>query len=47
MKLRLRGSVQTSHAGYGMGVAFELKAKDEQASVKKLIDFVAATTDPS
>jgi len=47
MKLRMRGSVQTSHAGYGMGVAFELKAKDEQASVKKLIDFVAATTDPS
>jgi len=47
MKLRLRGSVQTSHAGYGMGVAFELKAKDEQANVKKLIDFVAATTDPS
>jgi CheY-like chemotaxis protein len=47
MKLRLRGSVQTSHAGYGMGVAFELKAKDEQASAKKLIDFVAATTDPS
>jgi hypothetical protein len=47
MKLRLRGSVQTSHAGYGMGIAFELKAKDEQANVKKLIDFVAATTDPS
>jgi len=29
-----------------MGVAFELKAKDEQAGVKKLIDFVAATTNP-
>ena len=47
LKLRMRGSVQTSHPGYGMGVAFELKAKDEQANVKKLIDFVAATTEPS
>jgi CheY-like chemotaxis protein len=47
LKLRMRGSVQTSHPGYGMGVAFELKAKEEQASVKKLIDFVAATTNPS
>jgi CheY-like chemotaxis protein len=47
LKLRMRGSVQTSHPGYGMGVAFELKAKDEQVSVKKLIDFVAATTNPS
>ena len=27
LKLRMRGSVQTSHPGYGMGVAFELKAK--------------------
>ncbi len=47
MKLRLRGSVQTSHAGYGMGIAFDLTAKEEQASVKKLLDFVAATTEPS
>jgi CheY-like chemotaxis protein len=47
MKFRVRGSVQTSHPGYGMGIAFELKAKDEQANAKKLIDFVAATTDPS
>jgi hypothetical protein len=30
-----------------MGVAFELKTKEEQTSVKKLIDFVATTTDPS
>ncbi|HTW57357.1 MAG TPA: PilZ domain-containing protein [Terriglobales bacterium] len=47
MKLRLRGAVQASHAGYGMGVAFELKTKDERESVKKLLDFVAATTEPS
>ena len=47
LKLRLRGSVQTSHPGYGMGVSFELKAKDEQVNAKKLIDFVAATTEPS
>lgn len=47
MKLRLRGTVQASHPGYGVGVAFELKTKDEQANVNRLIDFVASTTDPS
>lgn len=47
MKLRLRGTVQASHPGYGMGVAFELKAKEERENVKKLTDFVAATTNPS
>ena len=46
MKLRLRGTVQASHPGYGVGVAFAL-TKEEQANVKKLIDFVAATTEPS
>lgn len=44
MKLRLRGVVQASHPGYGMGVAFELKTKEEQENVKKLTDFVAAST---
>lgn len=43
LKLRLRGTVQASHPGYGMGVAFELKTKEEQMSVKRLTDFVAAT----
>jgi len=47
LKFRLRGTVQTSHPGYGMGVAFELVAKDQQSNVKQLIDFVAATTEPS
>jgi AmiR/NasT family two-component response regulator len=47
MKLRLRGAVLTSHPGYGMGVAFELKTKEESESVKKLTDFVATTTKPS
>jgi hypothetical protein len=42
----LRGTVQASHPGYGVGVAFAL-TKEEQANVKKLIDFVAATTEPS
>lgn len=46
MKLRLRGTVLTSHPGFGMGIGFELISKDEQGDVKKLIDFVAAT-DPS
>lgn len=47
MKLALRGTVLASHPGYGMGVAFELKTKEEQGSVKKLTDFVATTTEPS
>jgi CheY-like chemotaxis protein len=47
MKLRLRGAVQASHPGYGMGIAFELKTKEEQENVKKLLDFVAATKEPS
>lgn len=42
MKLRLRGKVQASHPGYGMGVAFELNTKEEQDNVKKLTDFVSA-----
>jgi CheY-like chemotaxis protein len=45
MKLRLRGTVQTSHPGYGMGVAFELKTKDECDEVQKLTDFVSSTTE--
>src|SRR5579871_4748960 len=47
MKLALRGTVLTSHPGYGMGVAFELKTKEEQASVRKLTDYVASTIEPS
>lgn len=47
MKLRLRGTVLTSHPGYGMGIGFELKTKEEQANVKKLIDFVAESVTSS
>jgi CheY-like chemotaxis protein len=47
LKLSVRGTVQASHPGYGMGVAFELKSTEEKKSVQKLIDFVAATTEPS
>jgi len=43
MKLNLRGTVQATHPGYGMGVAFELKTKEEKANVKKLTEFVEAT----
>jgi hypothetical protein len=42
-KLRVRGAVQASHPGYGMGVAFELNTKEEQMNVKQLTDYVAAT----
>ncbi len=47
MKLRLHGTVQASHPGYGVGVSFDPNAKQEQENVKKLIDYVAATTEPS
>jgi DNA-binding NarL/FixJ family response regulator len=47
IKLRLRGLVQASHPGYGMGIAFELKTKDERDQVKKLTEFVAANTESS
>lgn len=47
MKLRLRGVVQASHPGFGMGVAFALNAKEERENVKKLTDFVAATATTS
>jgi len=45
LKLRLRGTVQAAHPGYGMGIAFELKTKEEQANVRKLTDYVAANSD--
>jgi hypothetical protein len=41
-KLRVSGVVQASHPGYGMGIVFELKTKDERAQVKKLTEMVAA-----
>lgn len=47
MKLSLRGVVLTSHPGYGMGVEFELNTSEERSKVKQLIDFVAATTEPT
>ena len=47
MKLQVRGSVLTSHPGYGMGIGFDLKTKDERANLKKLTDYVAETTEPS
>jgi hypothetical protein len=47
MKLRLRGTVLASHPGYGMGIGFELKSKEEIDSVKKLTDFVIATSSTS
>lgn len=43
LKLSLRGTVQAAHPGYGMGIAFELKTREEQMNVKKLIKFVAAS----
>lgn len=47
LKLRLSGEVHASHPGYGMGIAFELKTKDERDSVKRLLDYVASSVEPS
>jgi hypothetical protein len=47
MKLHLHGKVQTSHPGFGMGIAFEMNTKEEREAVNKLTDFVAATVSPS
>jgi CheY-like chemotaxis protein len=43
MKLSLQGTVQASHPGYGMGVAFELKTKFDRDQVQKLTDYVIST----
>lgn len=45
MKLRLRGTVQASHPGFGMGISFELKTKEERESVQKLTEFVVSSTE--
>ena len=42
MKLRPRGTVQASHPGYGMGVAFALMTKEEPFNLTKLMGLVAA-----
>jgi DNA-binding NarL/FixJ family response regulator len=47
IKLRLRGKVQASHPGYGMGIAFELNTKEERDNVKQLTEFVAASAPSS
>ena len=47
LKLRFRGTVQTSHPGFGMGVAFALETQDERDQVQTLTDFVAATQEGS
>jgi DNA-binding NarL/FixJ family response regulator len=47
VKLHLRGRVQASHPGYGMGVEFELTTKEERDHVKKLTEFVAASAEES
>ena len=47
LKLRLRGTVQASHPGYGMGVAFELNTGEEQNNVKQLTEYVASSSQRS
>jgi CheY-like chemotaxis protein len=37
LKLRVRGTVQVSHPGFGMGVQFSLNTADERNQVKQLI----------
>jgi CheY-like chemotaxis protein len=42
MKLRVRGTVQVVHPGFGMGVQFSLNTADEREQVKQLIAAHAA-----
>ena len=42
MKLRVRGTVQVTHPGFGMGVQFSLNTADERQQVKQLIAAQAA-----
>jgi len=42
MKLRVRGTVQVVHPGFGMGVQFSLNTADEREQVKQLIAAQAA-----
>jgi DNA-binding NarL/FixJ family response regulator len=42
MKLRVRGTVQVAHPGFGMGVQFSLNTPDERDQVKQLIAAQAA-----
>ena len=37
MKLRVRGSVQAMHPGFGMGVSFSLQTAEEREQVQRLI----------
>jgi CheY-like chemotaxis protein len=39
MKLRVRGSVQAMHPGFGMGVCFSLQTAEEREQVQRLIDY--------
>jgi CheY-like chemotaxis protein len=43
LKIHLSGLVQSSHPGYGMGIAFELKGREEIEQVQRLTEFVAAS----
>jgi len=44
LKLRLRGKVRSTHRGYGMGVEFDQKTREDREEVKRLI--AAQTADP-
>lgn len=39
MKLRLKGSVQASHPGFGMGVSFSVQTAEEREQVQRLIAY--------
>ena len=37
LKLRVQGTVQTAHTGFGMGVQFTLNTSEERVQVEQLI----------
>ena len=44
MKLRLKGSVQATHPGFGMGVSFSVQTVEEREQVQRLIAYHPADT---
>jgi Tfp pilus assembly protein PilZ len=42
LKLRVRGTVQTMHTGFGMGVQFSLNTSEERVQVEELIAWQAS-----
>ena len=45
MKLRVQGTVQVAHPGFGMGVKFTLKTAEQRDQVEQLVACQASEED--